>query len=154
MYYLCSRYFDDKEDIETAINNGMLLVFTHIKNYSTNKGDIKGWIYVIVRNEALKIIKQKKTSKQTVELRIEEREIHAYNPFENSSDDAVFEYLKYLSITTRAVLSLFYIEGLLIKEIAKSLDMKEGTVKWHLNEGRNKLKSFFNQEKKSRVYAG
>jgi len=44
---------------------------------------------------------------------------------------------------------LFYVEGLLIKEIAICLNMKEGTVKWHLSDGRSKLKTFFNNTVKT-----
>jgi len=43
----------------------------------------------------------------------------------------------------KGCLQFIYIEDYSIKEIAASLDMKDGTVKWHLNEGRNKLKVIF-----------
>ncbi len=41
----------------------------------------------------------------------------------------------------RTVLSLHYRDGLQISEIASMLDCPEGTVKSHLNRGRNRLKS-------------
>ena len=51
-----------------------------------------------------------------------------------------FISLAKLPPTTRAVCSLYYMEGFSIKEMSAALDMKEGTVKWHLNESRKRLK--------------
>ena len=69
------------------------------------------------------------------------------NPFKDTSGEMAIAFLTTLTTTTRAVFSLFYIEGLLVKEIAKELEMKEGTVKWHLNDGRSKLKLIYNNIK-------
>jgi RNA polymerase sigma factor (sigma-70 family) len=41
----------------------------------------------------------------------------------------------------RTVLSLHYRDGLQISEIADMLDCPQGTVKSHLNRGRNRLKT-------------
>jgi RNA polymerase sigma-70 factor (ECF subfamily) len=51
-----------------------------------------------------------------------------------------------LPAATRAVCTLFYIEGFSIKEIAAQLNISEGTIKWHLNESRNRLRILFTQK--------
>lgn len=144
MYNLCNKFFDDPQDIITALNNGMLRVFKNIGQYDPEKSELFTWIYTIVRNSALTVVRDKKNQANFAELSnhvaIAE---DANNPFKETDEEKVFAYLGKLAATTRAVCSLFYIEDYSIKEIAASLEMKEGTVKWHLNEGRNRLKIIF-----------
>lgn len=153
LFALCSKFFDDEHDIKTALNNGMLQVFNNIEKYDATKGELFGWIYVIVRNAAISGIRAKKATPTTQELTIDLQIETSTNPLKDADKETVEKYLKSLSFTTRAVFNLFYVEGMLIKEIAQGLDMKEGTVKWHLGDGRNKLKTFFNNDIKQVVYA-
>ncbi len=153
LFVLCCKFFDDEHDILTALNNGMLQVFNNIEKFDAAKGDLKGWVYIIVRNAAISLVRSKKAKPTTQELTKELQVEVSMNPFKGANDEVVVTYLKSLSTTTRAVFNLFYIEGLLIKEIAICLDMKEGTVKWHLSDGRSKLKTFFNNSVKNTVYA-
>lgn len=47
---------------------------------------------------------------------------------------------------TRSVFNLYVFEGLPHAEIAKILDMKEGTSHWHLNFARAKLKEMLSNK--------
>lgn len=153
LFVLCNKFFHDEHDIITALNNGMMKVFNNIEKYDTKKGDLAGWIYIIVRNAAISHVRSKKNEKVMQEISSELQVESSVNPFKDAPDETVISFLNTLSTTTRAVFNLFYLEGFLIKEIAISLDMKEGTVKWHLNEGRNKLKKIFNTNVNKMVYA-
>ncbi len=75
------------------------------------------------------------------------------NPLSDFDEEVILSFLSTMSASTRAVFNLFYIEGFLIKEISQCLDMKEGTVKWHLSESRAKLKTNFYGQLKYGVYA-
>ena len=143
MFNLCNKFFDDSQDIVTAVNNGMLRVFKNIDQYDIEKADLFTWVYSIVRNAALTVVRDKKTKVNVVELTSDIVADTTSNPFKHFDEKEVFVYLGRLAENTRAVCSLFYIEDYSIKEISASLAMKEGTVKWHLNEGRNKLKIIF-----------
>lgn len=121
----------------------MLRVYKNIEQYDSNKAELFTWVYTIVRNAALTLVRDKKNKVAFVELTGDISSDVNVNPFANTEDTEVFLYLGKLTATTRAVCSLFYIEDYSIKEIAASLEMKDGTVKWHLNEGRNKLKMIF-----------
>jgi len=143
MFNLCNKFFDNEQDIITALNNGMLRVFKHIEQYDAEKATLFSWVYSIVRNAALTQIRDNKSRLNVVELSGEMVADTTVNPFKNTEEGEVFVYLGKLATTTRAVCSLFYIEDYSIKEISASLSMKEGTVKWHLHEGRNKLKMIF-----------
>ncbi len=132
----------------------MLQVFTRIETFDAAKGDLFGWVYAVVRNSALSLVRQKKSVMRFQEFTSEMYvEIVHQNPLINESEERVAKFLKALSLTTRAVFSLFYVEGMLIKEIAQNLEMKEGTVKWHLNDGRNKLKSMLQEPINNHLYA-
>jgi len=153
LFVLCCKFFDDEHDILTALNNGMLQVFNNIEKYDDSKGDLIGWVYIIVRNAAITLVRNKKSKPTTKELTADLQVETSINPFKDAPSELVIKYLQSLSTTTRAVFNLFYVESYLIREIAIDLDMKEGTVKWHLNDGRNKLKAFFNSELKNELYA-
>ncbi len=151
---LCRRFFDDEQEVVTAINNGMLRVFKNISMYEPAKSQLITWVYAIVRNEALTLVRNNKNVVVTVELTDEFPAETSINPFAQSEENEVVFHLGKLSSATRAVCSLFYLEGYAIKEIALSLDMKEGTVKWHLSEGRKKLQSIFNNNNNRIANAG
>lgn len=142
LYALCKKFFDDNHEVLTALNNGMLRVYKNIGQYDSSKGEFFNWVYTIIRNSALTLIRGKK-AEPIVELDKDISEIVDYNPFIKADWKDIYKYLDRLPSSTRAVCSLFYMEGFSIKEISSSLQMKDGTVKWHLNESRNKLKEIF-----------
>lgn len=149
---LCSKFFDDEHDIITAMNNGMLQVFNNIEKYDAAKGNLQGWVYTVVRNAAISYLRQQKLTPTTYELGVDMQIESTTNLLQDCSEELIYTFLKSLTLSTRAVFNLFYVEGFLIREIATALNMKEGTVKWHLNDGRNKLKQHFATNKQI-VYA-
>lgn len=142
LFALCKQFFEDDHEALTALNNGMLKVYKNIEQFDSSKGELFNWTYTIVRNAALTLIRDKKQY-AVIELKEGVTNIPSDNPFKSLEWKDIYVYLGKLPPVTRAVCSLFYIEGLSIKETASSLSIKEGTVKWHLNECRNKLKRIF-----------
>jgi RNA polymerase sigma factor (sigma-70 family) len=140
LFALCRTFFENNHDILTALNNGMLRVYKNIERFDQNKGTFFNWVYTIVRNAALTLVRDKKTETAPELLTEEIQSAVMYNPFQEKDWEDIFLLLGKLPQTTRAVCSLYYMEGFSIKEIAVALDMKEGTVKWHLNESRKRLK--------------
>ncbi|ACT94250.1 RNA polymerase sigma factor [Dyadobacter fermentans] len=144
LFALCKNFFEDKHDIVTAINNGMLKVFTNIHQYDESKGEFFNWMYTTVRNAALTMLRdRKRQSVDYVEITEEMELPSAENPFEQLSGNDIQQYLMQLPAATRRICSLFYIDGFSVKEIAAALAISEGTVKWHLSESRTRLKVIF-----------
>jgi RNA polymerase sigma factor (sigma-70 family) len=141
---LCKTFFSDNHDILTALNNGMLKIFRNIGQYDPSRGEFFNWCYTIIRNTALTLVRDKRAN-LTVELKDDLNAYTTINPFRQFEWKDIYVYLDKLPAGTRAVCSLFYLEGYNIKEIGEALELKEGTVKWHLNECRNKLKVIFEQ---------
>jgi RNA polymerase sigma factor (sigma-70 family) len=154
LYGMCNRYFTDEHEIISAINNGMLRVFKFMHLYDKTQADIQTWIYTIVRNEALTIVRNKKNLTITKELSTDLEIASNFKPFDENANEETQLYLSKLPETTRAIFTLFYLENLSIKEVAKDLEMKEGTVKWHLSEGRKKLQTIFNFKDEAILNAG
>ncbi len=118
----------------------MLRVFKNIDQYDDSKGAFFNWVYTIIRNAALTQVRdRKKDSLLLYKENIEDTT--SCNPFKDKEWEDIYLLLGKLPATTRAVFSLFYLEGFSVKEIGESIEMKTGTVKWHLNEGRNRLKT-------------
>ena len=140
LYTLCKTFFENNHDILTAINNGMLRVYKNIERFDPDKGTLFNWVYTIVRNAALTLVRDKKTETR-LELFTDDLEEKAiYNPFREKEWHDIYLFLGKLPQTTRAICSLYYMEGFPIREISAALDMKEPTVKWHLSESRKRLK--------------
>lgn len=140
LFALCRTFFDDHQEVVTALNNGMLQVFKNIAQFDAAKGSFFNWTYTIVRNAALTLLRTKKTP-PVVELVADSPEPNGTNPFAQTEWQDIYRLLGQLPPTTRAVCNLHYLQGFSIKEIARALHIKEGTVKWHLAESRSRLKT-------------
>lgn len=123
----------------------MLKVFRNIHQYDASKGDFFNWAYTTVRNAALTYFRDRKPN-LSYELNDQLADAGSGNPFRQLEWKDIYHYLDMLPPNTRTVCSLYYLEGFTIKEIALGIGMKEGSVKWHLNECRTRLKVIFEQQ--------
>jgi RNA polymerase sigma factor (sigma-70 family) len=142
LFALCKKFFDDNDDIITALNNGMLNVYRNIEQYDVSKGELFNWAYAIVRNSALTLLRNNRNKVIYKEISKEVEYTTQFNPFTETDHEDIIQYLDMLPPSTRKVVAQFYLDGFSIKEIAEKMKLNEGTIKWHLNEGRTKLKYF------------
>ena len=116
-------------------------VFNNIEHYDSSRGELFPWAYTIVRNAAISHLKSKKHDPVNVEITEMIEQVAQYSPFMEMEWERIYYYLDKLPPATRAVCTLYYMEGYAIKEIAEQLSLSEGTIKWHLSESRYKLKA-------------
>jgi RNA polymerase sigma-70 factor (ECF subfamily) len=145
LYALCKKFFTQHDDILTSLNDGMLNVFKNIGQYDPAKGDLFNWSYTIVRNAAITYLKRKKNLQPTAEITVQIENLLNYNPFKDLEWNELYFYVDKLPPATRAVCTLHYLEGFAVKEISEQLNLSEGTIKWHLSESRNRLRTLFSQ---------
>jgi RNA polymerase sigma factor (sigma-70 family) len=139
LFILCRRFFADNHQALEALNDGMLKVFKSIGKFNPAKGAFFNWMYTIVRRAALDKLKLKKYPHTEDISGILSRE-GSDNPASALEWKELYEGFHVLSPATRAVCSLYYVEGFSVKEIGGRLNISTGTVKWHLSETRRKLK--------------
>jgi RNA polymerase sigma factor (sigma-70 family) len=145
LYALCRKFFNDHHDILTALNDGMLNVFKNIGQYDPAKGELFNWAYTIVRNAAITLLNSRKIIQQTTEITVKIERTLSDNPFKELEWNDIYFYLDKLPPATRVVCTLHYLEGFAIKEISERLNLSDGTVKWHLSESRERLKTLFSK---------
>ena len=145
LYALCRKFFNNHHDILTALNDGMLNVFKNIGQYDPAKGELFNWAYTIVRNAAITQLNSQKILRQTTEITGKIENSLFDNPFKELEWNDIYFNLDKLPPATRAVCTLHYLEGFAIKEISERLNLSDGTIKWHLSESRNRLRTLFSK---------
>jgi RNA polymerase sigma factor (sigma-70 family) len=140
MMSMVRRYLDYHRNhlAEEILNNGFLKVFQKIDSYKF-EGSFEGWVRRIVFNSMADYMRQ--NVKYTEKMVFIERD--------QSVDSVAASKLAYKDLlalvqqlpdTSRAVFSMYAIEGFSHKEIGEKLGINEGTSKWHLFEARKVLK--------------
>lgn len=122
----------------------MLRVFQNINQFDPAKGEFFNWAYTIVRNSALTLLRDQKTQRFDYEEIDDKMGFESHeNPLDVLDAGDIQVYLMQLPVATRRICGLFYLDGFSVKEISEALAISDGTVKWHLSESRNRLKSIF-----------
>lgn len=132
MYKVARGILNNNEDVADAIQNTVLICFEKIETLKQPRY-FKTWMIRILINECNQIIR-----KYGNQCLLEE--------FPEIPDkDTSIEYVEFqqlmgaLDEKYRLILILYYAEGFKVSEIAKMLDLKEGTVKTRLYRGRESL---------------
>ncbi len=150
IFSLVYKYLYDVDETEDLTQDIFLKIYDNLSKYRA-KSSFGTYIYRIAINECISFLKLKrKKEKQLSELK--ERIISSDKAL--SIDDTVdklsskgilnkvMEALNdYATDKQRSIFILKHFEGFTIRAIAEIMEMKEGTVKSHLNRCINKLKS-------------
>lgn len=142
MLRICYRYLKTNDLAQEAVNEGFLKIFKNIKTYDAQKGDLGAWICTIIIRTAIDC--NRKEFKFFTE---------AYD--DQDTDDFFLEpgvlgklyaedllkTIQQLPDATRVIFNLSVIDGYSHKEISTQLNITEGTSRWHLAEGKKKLRA-------------
>lgn len=141
MIRVCERYASDLDGAGTIFNNAMLRVFKYIEKYE-DRGKLMGWIKSITVNCCLDFIrKEQKLRMDNLETVSEEHISIPEEIFERLSAKDIREIIRQLPRTTAIVFNLYIYEGYTHKQIGQELKISENTSKWHVSEGRKKIKA-------------
>lgn len=130
---LCCGKKDDADDLA---QDALVKAYLSSAGYQ-DKGQFRSWLFKIAYNTFL----NHKASMRTM-ASIEE----ARTLISNSSSDTAFQHQDlYLALSTlppkeRSAITLYYLSGYSIKEIASITDTHEDAIKKQLSRGRDKLK--------------
>lgn len=140
---ICLRYAKDMQDAEQLLNDGFMKIFTHVGKYQ-NSGSFEGWMKKIMVNTCLDYLKSsyvKNAMKMNVNANmVENTSLSVANEsIEKMEFKELVNMIQALPAMTKTVFNLFVFEGYSHKEIAKQLEISEGTSYWHVHQGRTML---------------
>lgn len=136
MMGVCLRYADSEQEAEDVLQNGFIAVFGNLETFK-NTGSFEGWIRKIIVNTALTNIRKNKKFKKNIALDNVEYMLSA--PSQIGPDFAAKDLLKIIQQLpkgSRTVFNLYAIEGYSHSEIAKMLNISEGTSKSQYSRAR------------------
>lgn len=140
MYRVSKSILKKEEDVEDAVSEAILKAYKNIKSLK-DESLFKTWLIRIVINESNTLYK--KRSREIVVDKDEFVNIESRDKYKDLTlNDAINELDEELRITT----ILFYFEDMKYKDIAKFLDIKEGTVKSRLSRAKEKLYHMLKEE--------
>lgn len=134
VYGYCYRHVTHRETAQDLTQEVFLRVFRHIEDYR-HYGKFENYLYVIAGNLCKDFYKKRRFySLEDMELQVEEE------GFEKSESALVVkEALERLPELEREIIYLRFYQDRKIKDIAKILNLKLSTVKYHLKKGQDLL---------------
>ena len=134
--FLLALCCGNKSDADDLAQDALVKAYLSLSGYQ-NKGKFRSWLFKIAYNTFL----NHKAGCRTMESIDEARTL-----FGGTEADASFVHQDlYLALRTlppkeRSAITLYYLNGYSIKEIAKITDASDNAVKQQLSRGRDKLK--------------
>jgi RNA polymerase sigma factor (sigma-70 family) len=149
MNAICKRYLADEMEAEDAMIDGFMRVFDKISTFKM-EGSFEGWVKRIMVNECLMVLRSKKKEGFSVGYDQIVNETEVQNIETNLEANELLKIINGLPTGFRTVFNLFAIEGFSHAEIAKELNISEGTSKSQLSRARvilqNKILNTENNE--------
>ncbi len=149
MMAVCMWYARNREEAEEILQDGFVRIFRYIHTYS-NEGSFEGWVRSTMVSAALSKYRSK-SSKMWIVTEFN-------NNVHDVGEDAVFmskydekelmKLVQKLPPACRLVFSLYVFEGFKHREIAKALQISEGTSKSNLADARKILQNAIIVKKK------
>jgi RNA polymerase sigma factor (sigma-70 family) len=139
MFAVCLYYSPNSTEAEDTLHEGFMKVFKNISSFK-GQGSIKGWIRRILVNTALE--KYRKKNPMYVldnEDHAEVEDTYYEDAISNISANELMALIHELTPQYRMVFNLYALEGLSHKEIARQLNISEGTSKSNLARARTIL---------------
>ncbi len=134
VFLIALSFTKNNHDAEDIMQNVFLKLWRSRGNFSDEE-HITKWLTVVTANESKNLLKlcARKNTQSIQELADD-------IPFEEGEDRDIFSAVMALPPKLSLVIHLFYYEDMSIKDIAKTLKIRESAVKTRLNRGRSKLK--------------
>ncbi|MHC4739862.1 MAG: RNA polymerase sigma factor [Planctomycetota bacterium] len=139
LYYYLRRIIENEDDIWDILQETWLAVFQNIRKLQDPQ-KFPAWLFQICRNKAVSLLQ--KENKHTKMINEQMADLYKNNTtisINKEQAELVHKFLGKLKLIHREVLTLYFLQGFLIREIAQIIGISEGTVKSRLYYAKNKL---------------
>lgn len=145
MMAMCLHHVNgDRDKAMEICNIGFLKVFQNLHTFE-HKGSFEGWIRRIIYHCVIDY--HKSNARHVRYLVFEEKDdVILDNGLQNCYVEDIMSLVGLLPPTTQQVFKLYALEGYSHKEIGETLNISDGTSKWHLSTAREKLKKLLNEQ--------
>ena len=144
VYTLALKILGNNEDAEDAAQEIFVKCYRALSRYNGNAA-FTTWLYKITYNHAIDILKSKRKKWNTTELNCDiEPDVISHQSMDEKIDLKEIQLLlkesiNRLSPDEQVIVTLYYYEGLALKEIAEIIGIRENNVKIKLFRIRTKL---------------
>ena len=151
MYMVCLRYTKSQQEAEDVLQESFIKIFKNIKSYR-GESRFSYWIKRIVVNTALNSQRKKLYMYPMVDIDDVKNKAEGSKVFANFNLEELLKLIRELPTGCQTVFNLFAIEGYSHKEIAKMLEVSEGTSKSQFARARKLLQEKIAEEEKFERY--
>lgn len=148
LFGVCLRYAKDRTEAEDILQDGFVKIFTKLDTFKFD-GSFEGWARRVVVNSALERYRKMNLMYTVSEIRDYDTQFSASDVLSEMSYNELLDMIQELTPQYRTVFNLYAIEGYSHQEIAKMLDISEGTSKSNLSRARcilqEKVESLYNK---------
>jgi len=137
LFAVCLKYSNNYAEAEDNLQDAFVTIFNKISQYQ-NKGSFEGWLKRITVNTALQRYRDKSVFSIIHEDMVENVELEIDD--DNLSMDYLLKIIQELPNRYRMVFNLYVLDDYSHKDIAKMLEITEGTSKSNLARAREILK--------------
>ena len=140
VYRVAKAILNKEEDIEDAVSESILKAYKNIQTFK-DEAFFKTWLIRIVINESNNLYK-----KRFKEIAVDKDHFKNIKVNDNYKDLSLYNAINSLDEDLRITTILFYFEDMKYKDIAKILNVKEGTIKSRLSRAKEKLYNILKEE--------
>lgn len=129
------RYCSNIQDTQDVVQNSYLMIFKHIKQFDSKRGDFNAWSTKIVVNQALQLLKKKnrivdKSFNGEPYLGVSEINFSKY-----TVEEVKVAVLR-LKTPQRIIFNLFFFDGFTYAEIGDILKIKESSARGNVSRAK------------------
>ena len=150
MYGVCLRYASCADEANDMLQEGFIKIFSRINSYRGD-GPLEAWMRRIITNTAIEHLRKKTYMQPITETEEDTIEDNDLSVLDTLSQKDIINLIQTLPTGYRTVFNLKELEGHTHKEIAKLLDISEGTSKSQFSRARmilqEKVKTYLDKRK-------
>lgn len=141
-YMLCLRYGKNKYEADDMMQEGLIQVFKDLHQFDETRASFDTWSSRLMSHAALRYLKKNSWHQTFKDIdEVEDSSGLRETIYDQLAAKELTVLIQQLPMGYRIVFNMFVLEGFSHKEIAKELDITEGTSKSQLSKAKRMLRN-------------